>query len=164
MDNELNIDLDQVEAKAEEDYKVKNRYKELSEKNIFLAKEKEEVEAKAQKAKAEAEALARERDFYKDFSAKSGKYPGATELQDKIWEKVKLGYETEDAMVAVLNKEGKLSSQPVEPPQSPAEGGSSQTVFPGEKTIDSMTSDEKFAALQELEKSGDLANLLRGGR
>jgi hypothetical protein len=155
MENET-----QDETVQEDELKTNNRYKQLSEKVISTAKEKEEAEAQTKKARAEAEALTKERDFYKDFSAKANKYPGANDLQDKIWEKVKLGYETEDAMVSVLNKEGKLTSEPQ--PKQAAEGGSAQTVFPGEKSLDDMNAQEKMAALVEAEKTGDLVRALRG--
>jgi hypothetical protein len=32
----------------------------------------------------------------------------------------------------------------------------------GEKTLETMTADEKFAALTEIDKTGDLAKALRG--
>src|SRR3990167_585042 len=160
MEDELN--LDDLEVQAEEKLKVKNRFEKLSEKVILTSKEKDEALAKAQ---AEVEArlnVEKERDFYKDFSANASKYPQAAEFQDKILEKVNLGYATEDAIVAVLDKEGKLNASPPEarPPQ--AEGGSAPTVIEGAKTLQEMTVDEKLIALAEADKTGDLANALRG--
>lgn len=164
-DNELNLDLDNLEVQAEEKLKVKNRFEKLSEKVILTSKEKDEALAKAQ-AEAEARVNAeKERDFYKDFSANVSKYPNASEYQDKILEKVKIGYTTEDAMVAVLAKEGKLTSEAPQAPQVPTpqvEGGSASTTISGDKDISQMTSDEKLAALTEADKKGDLVNALRG--
>lgn len=165
MEDELNLDdLDQVQTNAENKLKVKNRFEQLSEKVIITSKEREEAQARAQ-AEAEARAQAeKERDFYKGFSQNISKYPQASEYQEQILEKVKGGYSTEDAMVAVLAKEGKLnmSYEAPQAPSQPVEGGSAPTVFSGNKTLENMSADEKFAALQEMDKSGDLSDLLRG--
>lgn len=161
MEEELN--LDNLEVQAEEKLKVKNRFQTLSDKVATTSKERDEALAKAQ-AEAEAKAqLEKERDFYKDFSVNISKYPTAAEYQDKILEKVRAGYTTEDAMVAVLNKEGKLTAPPAEPKTPPqAEGGSATTQMVGEKTLDQMTAAEKFEALKEADKTGDLISALRG--
>lgn len=166
MENEdLNLDLDNIEAQAEEKLKVKNRFEKLSEKVILTSKEKDEALAKA-KAESEARLQAeKERDFYKDFSVNISKYPNASEYQSKILEKVKVGYSTEDAMVAVLAKEGKLTSQPVQQPQQPniqVEGGSAANIGSGTKELKDMSPAEKLAALGEAESAGALASALRG--
>ena len=167
MENEdLSLDLDNLEVQAEEKLKVKNRFEKLSEKVITASKERDDANAKVEtetEAKLNAE---KERDFYKDFSANVSKYPAASEHQEAILEKVKGGYTTEDAMVAVLNKEGKLT--PAEPeatpePEAPqVEGGSAVTVQEGDKTLDKMTPEEKLTALGEADKSGALVQALRG--
>lgn len=166
MDNEI-LDLDKIDASEEQKLQVKDRYAKLSEKMTLTSKERDEALAKAQ-AEAEAKvSLEKERDFYKDFSANVSKYPNASEYQDKILEKVKSGYSTEDAMVAVLAKEGKLNINPetVTPTRNiQAEGGSAPTSFEGEKTLDNMTPVEKLDALKDIDKTGGLANMLRGGR
>ncbi len=79
-------------------------------------------------------------------------------------EKVKGGYSTEDAMVAVLAKEGKLNmtSQPVQQSNIQVEGGSAVSSFEGSKSLNDMKPDEKLAALMELDKTGDLVKALRG--
>lgn len=162
MDDELN--LDDLEVQAEEKLKVKNRFEKLSEKVISTSKEKDEALAKVQ-TEAEARVNAeKERDFYKDFSANVSKYPNASEFQDKILEKVKGGYSTEDAMVAVLAKEGKLNipSSQVQSPNIQVEGGSAPTYSEGGKTLQDMTAAEKLTALAEADKAGDLVNALRG--
>lgn len=164
MNDDLDLDLDNIESQAEQNVKVKNRFQQLSEKVILTSKEKDEALAKAQ---AEAEArlnVEKERDFYKDFSSNVTKYPNASEYQAQILEKVKGGYSTEDAMVAVLAKEGKLnaSSSQVQHPIGQVEGGSAPTTMEGSKSPNDMTPEEKLTQLAELDKTGDLANALRG--
>ena len=160
MEDELN--LDNLEVQADEKLKVKNRFQTLSDKVATTSKERDEALAKVQ-TETEAKAqLEKERDFYKDFSVNISKYPNASEYQDKILEKVKAGYSTEDAMVSVLNKEGKLTAPVIERPSPQAEGGSASTQMVGDKTLDQMTATEKFDALKEVDKSGELEKALRG--
>lgn len=165
MDEDLNLELDNIQGNVENNLKVKNRFEKLSETAILASKGREEAEALT-KVEAEARLNAeKERDFYKDFSTHSAKYPGASEYQTQIWEKRKAGYEVEDAMVAVLAKEGKLnlSSSPVQQPD--IVGGSSPTLIPGDKPYNSMSATEKLSVLEEIEKStGGLSQLLRGNR
>ena len=163
MDEDINLDLDNIEVQAEKKLKVKNRFEQLSEKVITTSKERDEATAKA-KENEDAKVIAeKERDFFKDFSANASKYPAASEHQDAILEKVNSGYTTEDAIVAVLNKEGKLPAPPEPEPDKPqVEGGSAPTTLEGEKTLDNMTPEEKMSALEEADKSGALVNALRG--
>lgn len=155
------LNLDNIEGQAEEKLKVKNRFEKLSEKVILTSKERDELAAIKVKLEADNSSLSKERDFYKDFSGNVSKYPVASEYKDKIWEKVKNGYSTEDAIVAVLAKEGKLTSQaPVQ--QMQVEGGSAPTNVEGTKSIADMTPAEKLAALGEADKTGDLVRALRG--
>ena|SRR3990167_2345209 len=157
MDEDLNLDTE-LEEEEKLQTENKNRLKKLSEKVIQEKKEKEELaeaKAKLEEEKAKAE---KERDFFKDFSSQSSKYPKATEHQDAIWEKVQKGYSTEDAIVSTLAKEGKLTMETQQ--ESPkVEGGSASNQIGdgGEKTLDKMTTDEKFALLQEAEKKGDIS-------
>lgn len=157
MENEIDP---QAQSRVEEQLKDKNRYEKLSEKVILTSKEKEAEAEGRKKAEAERDSANKERDFYKDFSANVPKYPAASEYQDKILEKVKAGYATEDAIVSVLAKEGKLNSQPQQNVQ--VEGGSAPTTHEGSKSSQDMNTEERFAALSELEKSGDLVNALLG--
>lgn len=164
MNDDLDLDLDNIHEQAEQKEKVKNRFSQLSEKVIITSKERDEANAKLQ-AEAEARTNAeKERDFYKGFSTSISKYPHASEYQDKILEKVKSGYDVEDAMVAVLAKEGRLnmSSAPVQQPIGQVEGGSAPTITEGSKTLQDMSPEEKFAALVEAEKTGGLQKALRG--
>jgi hypothetical protein len=160
MEDELN--LDNIEVQAEEKLKVKNRFQQLSDKVATTSKERDDALAKAQAEAEDKTRLEKERDFYKDFSTNVSKYPNASEYQDKILEKVKSGYSTEDAMVSVLAKEGKLTSPRVETAAITAEGGSASTVLAGDKTTDQMSADDKRAALIEAEKTGDLERAIRG--
>lgn len=166
MEEDLNLDLDIIEDNVEGRLKVKNRFEQLSEKVILTSKERDEALAKAKAEADRADALAKETSFYKDFSANVTKYPNASEYQDQILEKVKGGYTTEDAMVAVLAKEGKLNatSAPVQQPSGQVEGGSAPTVMEGNRSPQDMKTEDKLAALAELDKSGALANALRGLR
>lgn len=164
--NDLDLELDTVEEKVRNSEKVKNRFEQLSEKVILTSRERDEHAAKA-KAEEEARLAAeKERDFYKAFSSSAAKYPESGAYQDQILEKVKAGYETEDAILAVLAREGKLSQpaapQYVAPPAPHAEGGSAATPMPGNKAVADMTSEEKLAALAELDRDGGLAAALRG--
>lgn len=164
-EKESNIDatISQAQASAEEKVKVKNRFEELSTKVILEAKAKEAEAEARKKAEAERDSFAKERDFYKDFSSNVAKYPNAAQFQDKILEKVRSGYSTEDAMISVLVREGKLeSSSSTSQSQMQVEGGSSATSFSGTKSIGDMTPAEKLAALTELDRDGTLANVLRG--
>ncbi len=167
MNDDLNLDLDTLEDNAEKNIKIKNRFEQLSEKVILTSKERDELAKAKETLEGEKNSLAKERDFYKDFSVNVSKYPSASEHQDQILEKVRAGYSTEDAMVAVLAKEGKLNmssnqvQQPFNQPIGQVEGGSAPTAMSGAKAIQDMTPDEKFAALSGLNPE-DLSNALRG--
>jgi len=163
-EEELNLDLDNVQAETEERLKVKNRFEKLSEKVILTSRERDDLAKAKELLETEKTSISKERDFYKDFSSNITKYPNANEYQDKILEKVKAGYSTEDAMISVLAKEGKLNTSQPETPQRHAgqvEGGSAPTAMSGAKSYNDMTTDEKFSALKELDKMGELSNLLR---
>lgn len=162
MEEELNLDT--LESDTEQKLKVKNRFEQLSEKVRTTSKERDTEIENRKKVESERDSALKEASFYKDFSSNISKYPEAANFQDKILEKVKGGYSTEDAMVSVLAKEGKLNppSQPAQQPQIQAEGGSSATVIEGNKSFQDMTAKEKLEALREAEKSGDLIRTLRG--
>lgn len=165
MENEFELDLDNIESNAEKKVEYKNRFQKLSEKVFITSKEKEEALAKAQAAEDARLKAEKERDFFKDFSTNVSKYPSASEYQDRIFEKVGAGYSTEDAILAVLAKEGKLnfsSTQQNNQSQVQVEGGSAATSFEGQKSVKDMKPEEKFAALVEAEKSGDLLQALLG--
>lgn len=158
MADELDLDLD---LDFNEDQgtinRTNKRIKALSEKFELSEKEKAEL-AQAKEAEIQARATAeKERDFYKGFNAISSKYQGASEYQDQIWEKVKGGYDMEDATVAILNKEGKLQPQQV-PQREQVAGGSASTMMPSNdsKTPDEMSQDERRSALADAFAKGEI--------
>ncbi len=162
MENEdLELDLDKIEGQVENNLKVKNRFEKLSEKVIVTAKEKEEAEGRA-KASAEAQAKAeKERDFFKDFSQVSSKYPQATQHQDKILERVNRGYSAKDATLAVLDEVGQLQPITAGTTSPNIAGGSASTAMSdsGDKRPEDMTRDEMRNQLLQAEKEG--VNLLK---
>lgn len=160
--DELELDLEGSEDINKTELRIKN----LSSKVRETSTERDEAKAAAEVAKAEAEANAKERDFFKGFSAISEKYPGATEFQDAILEKVNAGYSTEDAAVSVLNANGKLQPQAQQQDARPitAGGGSAATVLPNsaERPIAEMTQAERREALMDPERQAELESILRG--
>ncbi len=152
---------------SEDINKTELRIKNLSSKVRDTATERDEAKAAAEKAQAEAESAVKERDFFKGFSAISEKYPGASEFQDQILEKVNAGYSQEDAAVSVLNANGKLQSQAQQEAPRPitsAGGGSAATVLPdsAERPISEMTQAERREALMSPDRQAELEAILRG--
>lgn len=172
-DNQINLDdldLDQIQDNADKTLKAKNRIHALAITAQESSKAKEAAEA-AQKAAEEARALAeKERDFFKDFSKITSQHPAAAELQDKIFEKVRGGYTTEDATYAVLAKEGKLGGaqqaigeQTQARMQDVVGGDATLTNIEGaDKPLEQMTTEEKYSALREADQRGELHVLLTG--
>lgn len=162
-EKELDLDLDLLEEEAEKKLEVKNRYKQLSEKVITIGKEKEESDKKAAAEAERAQKAEKERDFFKSFSTYTAKYPGAAELQDKILEKVSQGYDHEDAILATLAKEGKLTTEaPTSTYEEPIGGSSTTTVKDiADKDFGDMTANEKLDKLKEAEASGELRNVFK---
>lgn len=157
-EEEYTLDLNTDDA---EQLRNKNRFESLSNKVELTAKERDEAVAKTTEEAAARSLAEKERDFYKDFSSTSSKFPNAHEYQDAIKEKVMSGYSVEDATVAVLNKEGKLGGQvPVPAPTfAPIAGGSATNAFQdgGQKSPQEMTQVERRAALVEAQNRGDLS-------
>lgn len=161
MDDELNLDLDSIEAQEKQKLQVKDRFAKLSSDYSQTKKEKEEIEAKL-KAEADAKIQAeKERDFYKSFSQVSSKHPEATNYQDQILERVNKGMDTEEATVAVLYKEGKLNVSTPQPEIGNIAGGSAPNTPGVEKEYNEMTLDEKRNVMLGLEKTGELERLLK---
>lgn len=168
MADELEVDLDFLDAQDNLDRvnKTEQRIKNLSEKVRLTAEERDEL-AKAKEAlESEKATLSKEVEFFKNFSQMASKYPGATEYQDQILEKVKVsGYDVEDATISILAKEGKFTPAPPAPaPKENPAGGSATTTMrtDGEKTINEMTQEERRNALIQAEsESGDLSRILR---
>lgn len=158
MDEELNLDLDLEEDKSKEIISRKDKkINSLSEKLGLTEKEKAEAATKLEtegKARAEAE---KERDFFKSFTGVASKYLGASEYQEKIWEKVKAGYDVEDAAIAVLNKEGKFTPPAPVIEHETAAGGSAATGLNAlaDKPIEKLSREEMRSQLLELEQKGE---------
>lgn len=160
MDDELNLDLDNIEAQEKQKLQVKDRFAKLSGDLTQAKKDKEEAEAKLQ-AEAEAKSKAeKERDFFKSFSQVSSKHPEASNYQDQILERVNKGMDTEEATVAVLYKEGKLNVSQPQVDLGNIAGGSAPNTPTAEKDFRDMNLEEKKGVMQELEKTGELERLL----
>src|SRR5580693_3248552 len=89
----------------------KSRINELSDKVAEEAKAREAEAEARKKAETDAQLAAKERDFYKSFSAETSKYPSAKDHQDAIMAKVMAGYTVADATVSVLAAAGKLTAE-----------------------------------------------------
>lgn len=166
MENEeLNLDdLDQIESNADKKQLQINRYQQLANDKRALSQEKDELTKQKAEAEAKLANLEKERDFLKTFSQLSSKHPEATNYQDQILERVNKGMDAEEATIAVLYKEGKLTQAPPQQRTPMAEGGSAVTnVNVGEKPLDDLSMVEKLNQLKELEKSGELQQALRQG-
>lgn len=160
--DELELDLTEDPNINRTEERIKNlssKVREKAQEAETLAKEKEEADT----ARINAE---KERDFYQSFSTHAARFPQATEHMDAIKEKVMSGYSPEDAIVSVLNAEGKLTSQePVQAPAGPAAGGSAATnVAIGDRPINDMSREEMRAALLEADSRGELADAIRNIR
>lgn len=152
-DEELDLEFEEEENIN----KVEKRIKTLSEKVKLTSEERDELKGLNAELTTEKESITKERDFFKGFNQVATKYQGANEYQDKIWEKVKSGYDVEDATISILAKEGKYTpAQPVAKGEVAA-GGSANTAMRGgeEKTPDKMTQEERRAALMEAEARGE---------
>ncbi len=148
-------ELKAAEAEINSKNAVEERFINLNKR----AKEAEEKFQIAEKAKVEAEAkvaqMDKETSFLNSFSDVTAKFPTASEFKDKIKEKVMSGYSVDDATISILHAEGKLSSTPS---LGNTAGGSApnQITNQTQKTTKEMTSDERWAALAEAERRGDL--------
>lgn len=160
MDNDFDLDLDEgvnrEEIISRKDKKINSLGLKLGESE----KEKAEIAQKEAEARTKAEAAEKERDFFKGFNTIATKYPGAADHQEAIWERVQKGTDAEEATIAVLVKEGKYTPPPqeqVQPLTAGVAGGSASTsiIDQGSKTPDTMTQDERRAALKELESRGE---------
>lgn len=164
MTDELEFDLDQLDADINNKNKIQKRITDLSEKVKLTSEERDSLAKEKNTLQIERDSIAKERDFYSKFSDSSAKYQGANEFKDKILEKVKQGYDVEDATVAVLAKEGKLGSPSAQVAEKDTvAGGSATTALRGDgtKSLKEMTRDEKRAMLMENE--GDVENIMRRG-
>lgn len=149
-------DLD-LELEEENINKVEKRIKTLSEKVKLTSEERDELAKAKETLEGEKTSLSKERDFYKGFNQISTKYPGASEYQDKILEKVNAGYDVEDATISILAKEGKFTPAETRTETENAAGGSaSTTINSGDKNPQEMTQDERRAKLLDMESRGEI--------
>ena len=152
-DNDLDLELEQDNIN-----KVEKRIKSLSEKVKLTSEERDEIKGLNEKLNSEKESMSKERDFYKGFNAISTKYQGASEYQDKIFEKVKAGYDVEDATISILAKEGKYTPTVAVAERERAAGGSASIGMTNNdgKSPKEMSQDERHAELLAIEASGGL--------
>jgi len=149
-DEDFDLDL-------EEDRNQK-RFKDLSQKVKDTATERDEANAAREEAQRLAAEAAKERDFYAEYSDVAVQYPNAKEYKDDIKSKVLAGYTVEDATIAVLAKNGKLTTTYEVPPapeiSNPA-GGSAANSNVGGRSTQNMSMADMRAALMEAEQRGD---------
>jgi hypothetical protein len=154
------LDLDQLEENINNNNRGRQRLKDLSERLINSKKQLEERDNLLKEKEVALTNASKERDFYSKFSDSTAKYQGANEYKDKILEKVKAGYDVEDATISVLAKEGKLPmAQPAVVETEVVAGGSATTAMKGDgtKPLSEMSRQEKREAIL----SGDPAELER---
>lgn len=147
--DELQADINNKNTVEERFINLNRGKKEAEAKAETLAKEKSEVEAKLAQ-------MEKDTSFLNSFSDVTAKFPSASEYKDKIREKVMTGYSVDDATISILHAEGKLNATPVQ--QGNVAGGSAtnQITQSGSKTIKEMSSSERWDALKEAEKKGDI--------
>lgn len=126
-------------------------------------KAKKDAEAKAEtetKLRIEAEAklatMEKDTSFLNTFTDITAKFPTASEFKDKIKEKVNAGYSVDDATVAVLVAEGKYTAPVVRNENISGGSASNQITNQGTKTVGEMSSNERWDALREEEKKGNI--------
>ena len=151
------LNLDELEKNINNKSAVEEKFTEVL-KHKKVAEDKLEVESKARvEAELKATTLEKENSFLSSFSDINTKFPTASEYKDKIKEKVMTsGYSVEDATVAILHAEGKLTAPSV--PKENVAGGSApnQIVQTPTKSMKEMTSDERWAVLREEEVKGNI--------
>jgi len=161
MAEETDVNLEELDNELEKENKVEKRIKDLSEKVKLTSEERDELKTLSEEKDTTISNLEKERDFLNSFGDQLAKYPAASEFKDVIKDKVLKGYSVEDATVATLNAEGRLSTEAKpgqEPPANPAGGAAAITPPPveGNKKLEDMTTEEKRAKLLEAEERGDL--------
>ena len=147
----------QLDDDVQQESKVEKRIRQLSNKVKLTSNERDELAKGKDKLEAERDTAKKEVEFYSSFSDTTDKYPNAKEFKDKIKEKVLSGYSVEDAAVAVLAKEGKLTMpQPI--PDNPAGGSATNLPNTGEpKALKEMSLEEKRAEVIKAVDRGDIS-------
>ena len=149
IEEDIQLDDDQQENKVEK------RIKQLSNKVKITSKERDELAKANEKLKAERDSAKKETEFSSSFT-ENPHYQVAKDYKDKIKEKVSGGYSVEDAIVAVLAKEGKLSA--IQATENPAGGSATNPPMSGEsKPLNDMTREEKRAEVLKAMDRGDIS-------
>ena len=156
LDSQEDIDLD-TDDDVQQGNKVEKRIKQLSNKVKLTSNERDEYAKLNKNLETERDTAKKEVEFYSSLSETTDKYPAAKEYKDKIKEKVLAGYTVEDATVAVLAKEGKLSAgQPVV--DNPAGGSATNLPISGEpKPLNDMSREEKRGEVLKAMDRGDIS-------
>jgi hypothetical protein len=152
------LNLDELEKEINNKNAVEDRIR-----NLHSAKKEAEDKLQAEsKARQELEArlagVEKETTFLNSFSDTITKFPQAGEYRDKIKEKVLGGYSMEDATIAILHAEGKLNSAPKVERMENVTGGSAPNQITNNAPVSpgQMTQAQRFEALREAEKRGEL--------
>ena len=149
IQDDVQLDDDQQESKVEK------RIKQLSNKVKLTSQERDELAKANKKLEAERDSAKREAEFSSSFT-ENPHYQIAKEYKDKIKEKVSGGYSVEDAVVAVLAKEGKLNA--IQAVENPAGGSATNPPMTGElKPLKDMTLQEKRAEVEKAIDRGDIS-------
>ena len=147
----------ELEDDIQQENKVEKRIRTLSNKVRLTSKERDEFKALNDKLKTEKDSAKKEVEFYSSFSDTSDKYPAAREYKDEIKKKVLAGYSVDDAAVAILAREGKLT-MPTPKVDNPAGGSATNLPLKGDsKTIETMTREEKREEIMRAVERGDIS-------
>lgn len=153
---ETDLNLDTIEKEITNKNAVEDRMRNLKQREVDALRKVEEESKAKQEALDKLATLEKDTSFLNTFTDITAKFPTASEFKDKIKEKVNAGYSVDDATVAVLVAEGKYT-----PPVARAEnvsGGSApnQITNQSTKTVTDMSGSERWDALREAEKRGDI--------
>lgn len=149
--NQQDIQLDD----DQQENKVEKRIKDLSNKVKLTSQERDEFAEANEKLKAERDSFKKDSEFSSSF-LDNPHYQVAKDYKDEIKKKVSGGYSLEDAVVAVLAKEGKFSS--IQKTESPAGGSATNLPMTGEaKTLKEMTLQEKREEVIKAMERGDIS-------
>ena len=160
-EEEIQDDIEQEDTEVQldeevQENKVEKRIKQLSNKVKLTSQERDELAKGKKSLEAERDTAKKEVEFYSSFSDAIDKYPAAKEYKDRIKEKVLSGYSMEDAAVAVLAKEGKLTMPKVT--ENPAGGSATNPPMTGEsKPLKDMTLEEKRGEVLKAMDRGDIS-------
>ena len=151
VEEQEDIELDD---EIQPENKVEKRIKQLSNKVKLTSKERDELAKANEKLKLERDTLKKDSEFSSSFSD-SPHYQVAKDYKDEIRKKVSGGYSVEDAVVAVLAKEGKLDA--IKATESPAGGSATNPPMSGEqKPLKDMTLGEKREEVLKAMERGDI--------